>query len=182
MRCFVTGHKRAKFKRSSILTAYYANVRSVLEYGSIIWTGAAKSHTVRVDRVQHKFLMWLLTSSPSGFTSSLSYQNLLSHFKVPSLASRRIQHDLIFVRNIFHSKLDSQTLQSSFSLHIPARSTRTQKLFSEPWARVSTVQSGMFCRIPRLMNLFLSKNCTVDVFSDSLYSFKRSVIRYVRTL
>ena len=36
--------------------AYYSSVRSILEYGSVIWASAADTHTVRVDRVQHKFL------------------------------------------------------------------------------------------------------------------------------
>ena len=45
------------FRTSAVLTAYFANVRSILEYGSVIWAGAAETHTARIDRVQHKFLM-----------------------------------------------------------------------------------------------------------------------------
>ena len=59
IRCFQTGSKGAKFDTKSLLTAYYANVRSILEYRTVVWAGAAKSHTVRVDRVQHNFLIWL---------------------------------------------------------------------------------------------------------------------------
>ena len=63
---------RYKFRQNALMAAYYANVRSVLEYGSVIWTGAAKAHTERVDRVQHKFLMWLQAHHHASF-SSLSY-------------------------------------------------------------------------------------------------------------
>ena len=60
MRSFQTGVRPRMFRTSAIMTAYFANVRSLLEYGSVIWTGAAETHTARIDRVQHKFLMWLL--------------------------------------------------------------------------------------------------------------------------
>ena len=177
-----TGVKRSKLSSGAALTAYFANVRSILEYASVIWTGAAHSHTVRVDRVQHRFLMWLISRTSSGFTHSLSYQNLLNHFKIPSLASRRVQHDLMFIRNVFNSKLDSPLLQASFSMHVPTRSTRTPRLFYQPRARVGTEQSGVFCRLPRLANEFLSKDTAADVFNDSFGIFKGRVKRYVATM
>ena len=96
MRSFQVGTKASKFNRSAVLAAFSANVRSILEYCSVVWAGAADSHTARVDRVQHKFLIWLLTHTSSGYAASLSYESLLLHFKIPSLASRRVQHDLLF--------------------------------------------------------------------------------------
>ena len=105
IRSFQTGTNGSRFNRSAVMAAYFANVRSILEYGSVIWTGAAKTHTVRVDRVQHKFLMWLQSHTASGHCPSLSYPDLLNHFKIPTLSSRRIQHDLMFIRNIFRCRL-----------------------------------------------------------------------------
>ena len=87
-RSFQVGTSTSKFNRSAVLAAYFANVRSILEYCSVVWAGAASSHTVRVDRVQHKFLIWLLTHTSSGQANSLSYGSLLLHFKIPSLTSR----------------------------------------------------------------------------------------------
>ena len=51
---------------------YFANVRPVLEYYEVVWSGAANSYMVRVDRVQHKFLIWLLAHSSSGYANYLS--------------------------------------------------------------------------------------------------------------
>ena len=164
MRTFQTGLDKGKFRTGAVLVAYFANVRSTLEYGSVIWAGAAKTHTARVDRMQHKFLMWLLSHTSSSYTTSLSYQNLLQHFRIPSLNSRRTQHDLVFLRNIFRNQIDSTQLLSHFSLHTPARSTRAKQLFSEPRARVATVQAGMFCRLPRAANAFLNSTNPVDFF------------------
>ena len=60
-RSFQSGLAIQKFDRKALLSAYYANVRSVLEYGTIVWSGAAKTHLKRLERVQHKFLIWLAT-------------------------------------------------------------------------------------------------------------------------
>ena len=64
IRSFQVGTRTPKFNRSAAQAAYFANVRAILEYCSVVWAGAAKSHTVRVDRVQHKFLLWLLSADP----------------------------------------------------------------------------------------------------------------------
>ena len=83
-RSFQAGIGTPKYNRSAILAVYFANVRAVLEYCSVVWAGAANSHTVRVDRVQHKFLIWLLAHSPSGYANSLSSDDLLDHFRMSS--------------------------------------------------------------------------------------------------
>ena len=34
-------------------------MRSVPEYGGVIWSGAAVAHLLRLERLQRRFLMWL---------------------------------------------------------------------------------------------------------------------------
>ena len=65
IRSFQTGHSRSRFEVTALLSAYFASVRSILDYASVVWAGAADSYTVRVDRVQHKFLMWLSAATLS---------------------------------------------------------------------------------------------------------------------
>ena len=179
IRSFQVGTKNKKFSRSAVLTAYFTNVRSILEYCSVVWAGATKSHLVRVDRVQHKFLIWLLAHTTSGQSNSLSYDCLLSHFKLPSLAQRRVQCDVLFLRNIMRGKVDAQVLLESFPLHVPPRSTRTLTLFTVPRARVKTVETGMFCRLAKNMNAFLASDLGADLFYDSFGVFRVRVINYV---
>ena len=182
IRSFQVGSRSSKFNKGSLLAAYFANVRSILEYCSVIWTGAAKSHTVRVDRVQHKFLIWLIAHTNAGRTDSLSYDHLLHHFRIPSLASRRVQHDIMFLRNTLLCKIDVQNLTSSFSFYAPTRSARTRSLLYVPPARVSTVQNSMFNRLPRALNAFSDKCREVDLFFDSLGVFKARVVKYISAL
>ena len=146
---------------------------------NVIWAGAAESHTVRIDRVQHKFLIWLLSNTTSGHAPSLAYTDLLSHFHLPSLASRRVQHDLLFIRNVFNSRLDSHILLRSFYLHAPTRSIRTRRLFYEPRPRVNTVKRGLFLRVPQLVNSFLRAVPEADFFADTSGTFKGHVIKHI---
>ena len=65
IRSFQTGHSRSRLEVTALLSAYFASVRSILDYASEVWAGAGDYHTVRVDRVQHKFLMWLSVATLS---------------------------------------------------------------------------------------------------------------------
>ena len=45
---------------------------------------------------------------------------------------------------------------------------------------LNTVQSNLFCRLPRVMaNPFLNTCNRADVFNETFHAFKRAVIRYV---
>ena len=171
IRSLQAGGGSQKFHTGAIVAAYCANVRSVLEYCSIVWNGAAKSHTDRIERIQHKFLIWLTVHSTTN-SESLSYNSLLSAHSFTSLAARRSQHDLVFLARLFKHQIDSTALRSEFGLAIPARSVRHRHLFAVPFARVETVKNGLFCRMPRKRNDLLREDTKLDLFTDSLYTVR----------
>ena len=186
MRSFQTGKNGRSLRdlscidRKAIVSTYCSNVRSVLEYCSVIWGGAAEVYMKRVERMQHNFLMWLCGRCRlSGV--SLEYVELLRYFGMTSLAARRAQHDLMFMRNIQNQSVDSSFLLGCFPLAVPVRALRSRTLFHVPYARVGTVKSGMFCRLPRASNAFLDKCRDVDVWEYSAGQYKRSVLAYVTT-
>ena len=86
---------RARFNHKAMLSAYYAHVRAIIEYGCIVWAGAAITHLKRLERVQHRFLLWLARTSDSP-TDEQDYRVLLSHYGMPSVKSRFAQYDLMF--------------------------------------------------------------------------------------
>ena len=61
---------RGRYCRGGVIAAYCANVRSILEYGSVIWAGAACSHLERLERMQHKFLAFLAGTRRDRFDMS----------------------------------------------------------------------------------------------------------------
>ena len=183
IRTFQSASPRCKLDRQAALAAYNANVRSILEYCSVIWGGAARCHLVRVERVQHKFLMWL--ARHTGYPgSSLAYSDLLSAYHVMHLGARRAQCDVLFLCKVFKGFTSSSYLLECFRLHIPTRQFRAagRSLFHLPFARVITVSSGMFVRIPRTANNFLCFSPGADIFHDTLVQLKRQILRYVSTL
>ena len=183
IRSFQKANPRGYLCVSSVLTSYNAHVRSNLEYCSVIWNGAADTHTERIRRIEHKFLMWL-NAHCRNTSASLSYGDLLKHFKLTSVYARRAQQDIMFIRNIFKGRILSSFLLQSFSLSVPGRATRQQPsmLIAVPFARVNTVKEGLFVRLPRQLNRFLESLPAVDMFTYSHYCFRSEVKLYAASL
>ena len=86
-------------QQRAVLSTYFANVRSILEYCSVVWGGAARTHVQRIERVQEKFLFWLCARcSVRGVP--FTYRDLTEYSKVDTIAARHEQHDIMFIRNI----------------------------------------------------------------------------------
>ena len=174
-------HHRARFDHKAMLCTFYAHIRSTLEYGCVVWAGAAVTHLKRLERVQHKFLMWLASNSDNPI-DSIDYRTLLSHFNVRSIKARFAQYDLMFIFHIHHARIDSPDLLRAFGLSVPRRPTRSLALWHVPFARVNTVLRDVFTRTPSLCNSFLNSDTTVDFFTSTVFSFKSSVIGFTKTL
>ena len=183
IRTFQSASPRCKLDKQAALAAYNANVRSIIEYCSVIWSGAARCHLVRVERVQHKLLMWL--ARRTAFDGpSLAYCDLLSACNVSHLGARHAQFDILFLCKLFKGLISSSHLLECFRLHAPTRQTRiaTRSLLDVPFARVITVSSGLFVRIPRIVNDFLGFSPSSDIFYDSLWQLKRQILAYSSTV
>ena len=181
IRTFQSASPRCNLDKQAVLAAYNANVRSIVEYCSVIWGGAAKCHLVRVERVQHKFLMWLARHTVNDGTS-LAYADLLSSFHVSHLGARRAQCDILFLCKVFKGFISSSHLLESFKMHVSARRTRITPLYDVPFARVNTMACGLFVRIPRSANHFLEYSSKSDVFFDSLRQLKKQILAFTSTL
>ena len=176
-RSFQTGSKGAKFETKSLLTAYYANVRSILEYGTVVWAGAAKSHTVRVDRVQHKFLMWL-NSHCNIPCQSLSYSALSLHFGVPFLSSRQGSTRPALSKKPLHW----QNQLCWTAGEVPLTCALPIDAHDSPLRRKPRPDqngpSGLVCRVGRSINAMLGKT-RCDFFTISFITYKHHVIKYI---
>ena len=154
-------------------------MRAILEYCSVIWSGTAKSHSERIERVQHKFLLWL-NAHVHRSSQSLAYDALLTRYSFIALEKRRCQHDMVFLASIFRHSIDCDVLRASFGLSAPVRSTRQLSLFHVPYGRVETVKRSLFVRLPGRLNVFLRKCPEIDVLSDSIGHIKSGIKKYVR--
>ena len=55
IRTLQSAPRRCRFNIKAALAAYNANVRSILEYCSVVWAGAARCHLVRVENAAKVF-------------------------------------------------------------------------------------------------------------------------------
>ena len=178
-RSLQAGRRAGGLSTGPILAAYFGNVRSLMEYGSLIWGGAAKTHLERLEKIQHKFLLWLAFHIQTvNLPSSMTYSDLLEHFKVSSLASRRQQFDILFVHKIIMGRVDSARLLGDMPLHVPSRVTRAAKtqLIHVSFARVETVKRGLFTRAVQHFNRFVSSSPDADPFKRSFGVFRSRVV------
>lgn len=168
--------RQARFDHTALISAFNAHVRSLMEYGSVIWAGAAVTHLVRLERLQHRFLMWL-GSNAQHRCASLEYQDLLAHFKTASIKARLIHIDIRFLHNTFHQRYDCSQLTSIFSFATPHRRSRHTGLFHEPFGRVNTVKNSFITRLPMTCNKFLHQTPSADFFHSSK-SFDTDVVKF----
>ena len=170
----------SRASHGAIMSAFNAHIRSVIQYASVIWSGAAVSHLVRLERLQHRFLMWLgaTTQRPCP---PMDYNSLLNHFKTSSIRTLFTHTDITFMHSVFNNRFDSDQLVSLFGLNVPGRRSRHTGLFHEPFGRVNTVMNSPLARIPRVCNLLLQKNPSIDFFQPSA-SFRREALKYARSL
>ena len=149
-------------------------MRSIAEYGSVIWGGAAATHLLRLERIQHKFMTWLRVRC--RFTEvPMRYDVLEQQFGLENLSRRRRQHDLMFIRNVHRQVIDSSYLLQHLPLAVPARNVRRPALFHVPYARVNTIKRGLFVRIPEACNELMNVSREADIWHQSSYQWRRTV-------
>ena len=115
--------RQDRFDHKAVMCAFNAHVRSVLEYASVIWSGAAVTHLARLERLQHRFLMWLGARTQSQ-CPPMDYDSLLLLFNTMSIKARFIQADIMFMYKVLHQRIDSDFLVSLFVLNVPGRRSR----------------------------------------------------------
>ena len=66
-----------------------------------------------------------------------------------SVGSCLMNYDISFLLNVVRARVDCMELLSSFGLSAPARLNRGLNLWHVPYARVTTVQNGLFTHIQK---------------------------------
>ena len=106
-----------------LLDTYYKQIRSVLEFASVVWTaGLTKENITQIERVQKSVLGVILGSNYK------SYEEACQELKVKTLTERRKELSLKFAK-----KASSHPVHSSwFSRNPEENITRTKKPTYKP--------------------------------------------------
>lgn len=171
----------SNFKRpSSYISLYMSLVRSQLEYASIIWNPFYEKYSNQIETVQRKFLR---SVNYRCFRSKCSYNNLLSKFSLPTLKTRRLLLDEMFLYKLCHNQFDCIPLTNKISYRIPSRSHRIRAayphcLFMTAPCKTNAGERAPLQRITTTYNTFLH---SLDIFALSPALFRANALAIFST-
>ena len=153
----------------ALICLYNCLVRSTLEYCSVIWTPRYACHINRLERVQNKFVKYLLYKFHFPY-NDLPYETRLLLCGFKSLECRRRQAFLLLLYKIMNGLTDCDILLGAISISVPNRRTRHTHLFHERVHRTNYGQGAFVDRMAANYNRFFT-DC--DIFNINLLSLKR---------
>ena len=163
---------------STTLLLYYSYVRAKLEYSSIIWTPTTRKDNDIIERIQNKFLRILTYSQTHVYPKYTPYSDLVHNYGIQTLENRRRMHDLMFLYQIIHNKIDSVEITSKLMLAVPSGKTRMNntRTFHCTRPRTNILQKSPLWRISASYNDLAMLNRNVDIFGMTKEQFKKIVI------
>lgn len=135
---FIRRHS-SSFKDVYTLKALYCSlVRSILEYAAPVWAPYQATHTIRVERVQKKFIRFALRQLPWNDPTNLpAYSERCKLINIPTLAARRTFFQRIFVFDLLEGYIKCPELLEKIQLNVPQRTLRNPSALSIPLHRTN---------------------------------------------
>jgi hypothetical protein len=116
---------------SCLRSLYFALVRSILEFGVVIWHPYHAKDQHRLERVQNRFLSFAAYILKINVPNH-DYEQLRNLFNIPSLSSRRTKIDSNFLFALLKGTLDAPELLARIPFKVPTFASRNQVQFYIP--------------------------------------------------
>lgn len=166
---FIIRNGRMFRKSKTKIMLYNSLVRSVLEYCSVAWRPHYATHSLRLERIQKRFL-WHLAGRPS-WQCKISYEKTLERFQMVSLEKRRNKLDLMFLFKLLRNHTDCPLLLSKIKFKVPFRYPRYKtKPLTTPRRRTKL---GSNSPLYRLSNMYNKLSDNADIHHDSMATFSK---------
>lgn len=160
--------KAFKLKKSSVFL-YHSLVRSVLEYGSVIWNTFCKVYVSKIGRIQRKFTRHLYYKMNYR---KASYENRLEFLNMRTLASRRLLIDETHLFKIVTGEMCIE-LSNEFNYFIDRHTTRSDYVFAVRSRNTNILFRSPAFRLPRNHDVYFNE---IDILVPSgLCAFKRLI-------
>ena len=130
---------------------YNAYVRSILEYGCVIWNPHYNIHSTRIENVQKKFTRFVIWKLGWNIETP-SYSTRCKQIDIQSLENRRKMNSVLFVSDILSYRINCSSLLSLIDLYAPSRPLRTRFLFFESDHRTNYAKNESVTRCVREVN------------------------------
>lgn len=141
-------------------TLYISLVRSILEYGSIIWSPYVQSDINKIESIQHRFLNFI---SYKIKNNEIKHKELLENLKMHPLLCRRNCLDVLWIYNLLNNKINCPEILNLIPINVPQISLRSFPMF------YTSAHTQNYCRnspINRMLNLSNKIN-NFDFYHDS---------------
>lgn len=150
---------------------YFAYVRSILEYGSVVWCPTYQVLIDRIESIQRRFVWFVFCKFGWQEYVRFAPYNFKCHLlELESLHCRRRNSGVIFVHDIFSGHIDSPNLLSMMDINVPPRRFRNSDLLHIRNHRTNYGSAEPITRISKVFNEF---SAIID------FSFDRNRVRKV---
>ncbi|KAL4097518.1 hypothetical protein QTP88_022290 [Uroleucon formosanum] len=134
---------------------YCALVRPIVEYGAVIWDLHDLNDSLRLERVQRKFMRY------ASFRLNIpcephNYGPVAFQLELVSLAERRRISGIKFLNSLLQGDIDSPYLLSLICFRVPQRHSRSVAPFYVPFAFTNYLKNEPFTRMISNTNVDLS--------------------------
>ncbi|CAI6371898.1 unnamed protein product [Macrosiphum euphorbiae] len=115
---FIRRHAGSVMSVKCLLILYATLVRSIVEYGSVVWSPRTKCDIIRIERVQHRFLSMVSRSMGINHEPH-DYKPVLIALNLSTLSERRNMSDIKLLNGLVSGVIDSPDLLSRIGFRIP---------------------------------------------------------------
>lgn len=156
----------------TIKLLYFSLVRSLIEYASLIYSPYYNVEWTKIERVQNRFLRFAARRLrlPCNYFGH-EYGYLREVLCIPTIKSRFLYADLLFLYNILNGKIYCPSILTSIKFAVPIRSTRNYSFFHLKFHRTNYGLNSIFYRLCNEANDVM-KNYNIDFFNTSEEGFK----------
>lgn len=91
-----------------IRTLYVSYMRSILEYGSIVWSPHYDIHRYSLEKVQNKMLRYINYKETGIHQFHIPKHDILKTYNLHTLENRRSVASLLFLHKIINDKINDQ--------------------------------------------------------------------------
>lgn len=158
------------FKSAKTLKILYCTyVRSKLEYASQVWNPRYDTYTLRIERIQKKFIKYLNYRIKM---KHINYHDSCKKHHFLPLAMRRTIADQVYLFKIASNLVDCPQLLSKLGIKIPSRLFRYNSILYTPLVSTNYRQNSYLWRACSKFSE-LSKDLNLDLFHTTIPTVKR---------
>ena len=153
-----------------IKTLYFTYVRSILEYGSVVWSPMYSNHKYTIEKVQNKFLRYLYYKDTGIYDMYISKDQLKLKYSINTLENRRMFSSVMFLYKLLHNEIDDMSLIFKLNFNVPIRRTRNPATFYTQSARTNHFKNSPINVMCQLAN-------EIRLDCDIFHASKRELVR-----